>query len=82
MLLVDWEHFNEQQEVDEGIAQVDAAKAAGVKHFIFSSVADNPKRHVPHWTSKGKVNAYLAKSGVPRTTYVNSPIVILIEYMR
>jgi len=67
-----WEHFNEQQETDEGIAQINAAKEAGVKHVVFSSVADNPDRHVGHWTSKGKINAYLAKSGVPHTTFITT----------
>lgn len=83
----DWEHMNEQQEVDEAVAQIDAAKEAGVQHFVWSyvklsvrcgpvgrtthlslsSVAANPNRHVAHWTSKGTVNGYLVKSGLPYT---------------
>jgi uncharacterized protein YbjT (DUF2867 family) len=47
---------------------IDAAKAAGVKQFIFTSagVAD-PNSPVPFVAAKGKTEAYLQASGVPYT---------------
>ena len=47
---------------------IDAAKAAGVKQFIFMSagVAD-PNSPIPFVAAKGKTEAYLQASGVPYT---------------
>lgn len=58
----------QQAEYEQGKALVDAAKAAGVKHFVFFSA---PDCDVPHCISKRQINAYLEASGVPRTTFYN-----------
>lgn len=55
-------------ETRQGIAAVDAAKAAGVKHVVFTSVGDADKKTgIPHFDSKYRVEEYLAKAGVPYT---------------
>ena len=47
---------------------IDAAKAAGVKQFIFVSVAGaDPNSPIPFVAAKGKTEAYLQASGVPYT---------------
>jgi uncharacterized protein YbjT (DUF2867 family) len=55
-------------ETRQGIAAVDAAKAAGVKHVVYTSVSDaNEKTGIPHFDSKARVEEYLAKADVPYT---------------
>jgi len=52
-------------EVAQGVALVDAAVAAGVDHFVYSSVASGDKHtDIPHFDSKYKVEEYLAASGL------------------
>jgi uncharacterized protein YbjT (DUF2867 family) len=47
---------------------VDAAKAAGVRQFIFvSALPANPNSPVPFLAAKGKAEEYLRASGVPYT---------------
>jgi NADH dehydrogenase len=47
---------------------IDAAKAAGVKQFIFTSAGvPDPNSPVPFVAAKGKTEAYLQASGVPYT---------------
>ncbi len=47
---------------------IDAAKAAGVKHFIFvSATAADPDSPAPLLQAKGKTDAYLRASGMPYT---------------
>jgi NADH dehydrogenase len=47
---------------------IDAASAAGVKQFIFVSVAfADPQSPVPIWQAKGKTEDYLHASGLPYT---------------
>lgn len=47
---------------------IDAARAAGVKQFIFVSVAGaDPHNPIPFIAAKGKTDAYLQASGVPYT---------------
>ncbi len=59
---------NHENEVAQGVNMVDAAKAAGVGHFVFSSVASADKRTgIPHFETKYKVEQYLSGSGVPHT---------------
>lgn len=59
---------SQQAEYDQGKALVDAAKEAGVKHFVLFSA---PSCGVPHCDSKDAINEYLKASGVPRTTFCN-----------
>jgi hypothetical protein len=49
---------------------VDAAKAAGIQHFVWPTL-DSSELKVPHWETKAAVNEYLKVSGVPRTSYVS-----------
>jgi uncharacterized protein YbjT (DUF2867 family) len=57
-----------ETETRQGIAAVDAAKAAGVKHVVYTSVSDaNKKTGIPHFESKARVEEYLAKADVPYT---------------
>jgi uncharacterized protein YbjT (DUF2867 family) len=47
---------------------IDAAKAAGVKHFIFTSaLGSDPNSPVPFVAAKGKVEHHLRASGLPYT---------------
>lgn len=59
-------------EVQQGKNIVDAAKAAGVQHLVFSSLNNankisGGKRKVPHFTTKGQIAEYMFQSGVPST---------------
>jgi uncharacterized protein YbjT (DUF2867 family) len=57
-----------ETETRQGIAAVDAARAAGVKHVVYTSVSDaNKKTGIPHFESKARVEEYLAKADVPYT---------------
>ncbi|KAJ7353404.1 NAD(P)-binding protein [Mycena albidolilacea] len=66
-----WEHFDREREAAEGRMMVDAAKAAGVKLFIWSaleSVSEVSKGkyiHVDHFDGKGEITAYAHASGIP-----------------
>jgi len=54
-------------EVEQGKLLVDAAKTAGVKHFVWSTL-DRSEFKADHWESKADVDDYLKASGVPRTS--------------
>ena len=57
-----------EEETRQGIRAAGAAKAAGVGHLIYSSVADaNKKTGIPHFDSKSLVEQHLAGLGVPYT---------------
>lgn len=54
-----------EAEVAQGIALVDAAVAAGVGHFVYTSVASaDANTGIPHFDSKYEVEKYLAASGL------------------
>ncbi|MDY7232757.1 NmrA/HSCARG family protein [Hyalangium rubrum] len=58
----------ESTETRQGITAVDAAKAAGVKHIVYSSVGGADRNTgIPHFDSKFAVEQHLAKAGVPYT---------------
>lgn len=62
-----------EAEVQQGIALVDAAKAAGVGHLILGSVASaDGGTGIPHFDSKYRVEQYVAASGVPYT--ISAPV--------
>src|SRR2546425_3645249 len=80
-----WEHFSAEKEKAQAKNMADAAKAAGVKHVIWSTLEDtrklmesNDKRmpilqekyRVPHFDAKAEANAYF--SGLPVTYLVTS----------
>ena len=55
-------------ETRHGIAATDAAKAAGVSHLVYSSVADADKdTGIPHFESKRKVEEHIEGLGIPYT---------------
>jgi uncharacterized protein YbjT (DUF2867 family) len=59
-----WEHGYDG-EVRHGRQLVDAALEAGVKHFVFTSVASaDAGTGIPHFESKGEIEAYLRGSGM------------------
>ena len=65
-------------EFTQGTAAVRAAKAAGVKHFIWSTLPDvkaisGGKFDVPHFTGKAKVDRVVAEAGVANHTFVIAP---------
>ncbi|KLO09041.1 NmrA-like protein [Schizopora paradoxa] len=64
--------FNEEKEFVQGKLLVDAAKAAGVKHFVFSTLEEWNAPPVEHFNAKSRINNYLIESGVPRTSVYTS----------
>jgi uncharacterized protein YbjT (DUF2867 family) len=80
-----WEHFSAEKEKAQAKNIAEAAKAAGVKHVIWSTLEDTrqfmaaddkrmpflqEKYRVPHFDAKAEANAYFA--GVPATMLVTS----------
>ena len=55
-------------EVRQGVLLADAAKQAGVAHYVYTSVG-SAHRHtgIPHFESKWEVEQHIAKSGLPAT---------------
>jgi uncharacterized protein YbjT (DUF2867 family) len=70
-------------EVRQGVQLADAAKAAGVEHYVYSSVGSAHKdTGIPHFESKWEVEEHVRASGVPYT--VLRPVFFMQnwEYMR
>jgi uncharacterized protein YbjT (DUF2867 family) len=80
-----WEHFSAEKEKAQAKNIADAAKAAGVKHVIWSTLEDTrqfmaaddkrmpmlqEKYRVPHFDAKAEANAYF--KDVPSTMLVTS----------
>ena len=77
-----WEHFSPEKENLHARNMAEAAKEAGVKHVIWSTLEDTRKwipleddrmptlqgkYKVPHFDAKGESNVYFENSGVPYT---------------
>jgi uncharacterized protein YbjT (DUF2867 family) len=77
-----WEHFSPEKEIAEAQNMARAAKAAGVKHVIWSTLEDTRqwvplsdnrmptlkgKYKVPHFDGKGESNKLFTRFGVPTT---------------
>jgi len=65
-------------EFSQGTAAIRAAKAAGVKHFIWSTLPDvkaisGGKFDVPHFTGKAKVDRVVTEAGFANHTFVIAP---------
>jgi uncharacterized protein YbjT (DUF2867 family) len=65
-------------ELKQATAAVRAAKDAGVKHLIWSTLPDveaisGGKLHVPHFTGKAKVDRMVKETGFPYHTFVIAP---------
>ncbi|CAA9445344.1 MAG: hypothetical protein AVDCRST_MAG58-347 [uncultured Rubrobacteraceae bacterium] len=55
-------------EVKQGVLLADAAKAAGVDHYVYSSVGSaHTETGIPHFESKWEVEEHVRASGVPYT---------------
>ena len=65
-------------ELKQATAAVRAAKDAGVKHLIWSTLPDveaisDGKFHVPHFTGKAKADRVVKEAGFPHHTFVIAP---------
>ena len=82
-----WDHFSVDKEVAQVQAMAGAAKAAGLKHVIWSTLEDTrllvplsddrmPTLHgkykVPHFDGKGSSNHFFTDAGVPTTFLLTS----------
>ncbi len=57
-----------EAETRQGIATVDAAKSAGVRHLVYSSVSDADRETgVPHFDSKYQVEKHIQAQNLPYT---------------
>ncbi len=57
-----------KREVQQGKNMADAAKKAGVEHFVYSSVGGAERNSgIDHWESKWEVENYIRKLGLPAT---------------
>src|SRR6476660_4954765 len=78
-----WEHFSGEKEIAQAKNIAEAAKAAGVKHVVWTTLEDTrqfmtpddkrmpflqEKYRVPHFDAKAEANAYFA--GQPATMLV------------
>jgi uncharacterized protein YbjT (DUF2867 family) len=65
-------------ELKQATAAVGAAKDAGVRHFVWSTLPDveaisKGKFHVPHFTGKAKVDRIVKEAGFANHTFVVAP---------
>jgi uncharacterized protein YbjT (DUF2867 family) len=71
-----WEEGTD--EVKQATAAVRAAKDAGVKHFVWSTLPDveaisGGKFHVPHFTGKARIDRMVKEAGFAHHTFVIAP---------
>jgi uncharacterized protein YbjT (DUF2867 family) len=73
-------NFGEEgtDEIKQATAAVRAAKDAGVKHFVWSTLPNveaisGGKFHVPHFTGKAKVDRIVREAGFANHTFVVAP---------
>src|SRR3954467_11469068 len=82
-----WAHFSPEREYKEACSMAEAAKDAGLKHVIWSTLEDTRKwvplddnrmptlmgkYKVPHFDAKGEADEYYTASGVPSTLLLTS----------
>jgi len=82
-----WDHFSPEKELEEAKNMADAAKHAGVRHVIWSTLEDTrewiplgdrrmptlmEKYKVPHFDAKGEANRLFSERGVPTTFLLTS----------
>jgi len=82
-----WEHFSVEREQAQARAMANAAKAAGVRHVIWSTLEDTRKwvplsdgrmptlygqYKVPHFDSKGSSDRFFTDAGAPTTFLLTS----------
>jgi uncharacterized protein YbjT (DUF2867 family) len=71
-----WDEGTDER--NQATAAVRAAKDAGVKHFIWSTLPDveaisGGKFHVPHFTGKAKIDRIVKEAGFAHHTFVIAP---------
>jgi uncharacterized protein YbjT (DUF2867 family) len=68
-----------EAEIHQGKALADAAKAADVKHFVYSSVGSAERNTgIPHFDSKFQVEEHVRASGLPYT--ILRPVFFFYNY--
>jgi len=82
-----WEHLSPERELKQAAAQAEAAKVAGVRHVIWSTLEDTRrwvplsdsrmptlmgKYKVPHFDAKGEADREFSSRGVPTTFLLTS----------
>jgi len=82
-----WEHFSPERELAQARALASAAKSAGVRHVIWSTLEDTRqwvplsddrmptlmgKYKVPHFDAKGEADGFFRDAGVPTTWLLTS----------
>jgi uncharacterized protein YbjT (DUF2867 family) len=82
-----WAHFSPEKELAEARAMAEAAKRAGLKHVIWSTLEDSRRfiplsddrmptlmgrYKVPHFDAKGESDHYFTDAGVPTTFLLTS----------
>ncbi|TPJ45622.1 NmrA/HSCARG family protein [Mesorhizobium sp. B2-7-1] len=69
-----------EEETRQGIIAADAAKAAGVGHLIYSSVADADRNTgIPHFDSKYRVEQHIERLGIPYT--ISAPVAFMENFV-
>jgi uncharacterized protein YbjT (DUF2867 family) len=73
-----WDPTQAKKETEIGNAAVKEARAAGIQHFIWSTLPDSEKltggrRKVEHFTDKARVDATVEQAKFPRHTFVQAP---------
>ena len=72
-------HDGLEAEVRQGKALADAAKAAGVQHFVYSSVGSaERKTGIPHFDSKFQIEEHIREIGLPHT--ILRPVFFFYNY--
>lgn len=65
-----WHEGDIESEIRHGENTVDAAKAAGVRHFIYSSVGGAERSTgIPHFDSKWQTEEYIQAAGLSATVF-------------
>lgn len=68
-----------EMEIQQGKAFADAAKKAGVKHFVYSSVGSaHLNTGIPHFESKFKIEQHIQSIGLPST--IMRPVFFMYNY--
>jgi uncharacterized protein YbjT (DUF2867 family) len=82
-----WDHFSPEKELAQARAMAAAAKSAGLRHVIWSTLEDTRKLvplsddrmptlmgkyKVPHFDAKGESDHFFIESGVPATLLLTS----------